>query len=84
MRQYRGTLTVPGEDSPYRTRSVAENLDLFRGVCALVSFPDGTHTLRAKIDMASGNLNMRDPVMFRILHASHHRTGDTWCVLPDV
>jgi len=81
MRQYRGTLTVPGEDSPYRTRSVAENLDLFERMRA-GEFPDGTHTLRAKIDMASGNLNMRDPVMFRILHASHHRTGDTWCIYP--
>jgi len=81
MRQYRGTLTVPGEDSPYRTRSVAENLDLFERMRA-GEFPDGAHTLRAKIDMASGNLNMRDPVMFRILHASHHRTGDTWCVYP--
>jgi glutaminyl-tRNA synthetase len=81
MRQYRGTLTVPGEDSPYRTRSVAENLDLFERMRA-GEFPDGAHTLRAKIDMASGNLNMRDPVMFRILHASHHRTGDRWCVYP--
>jgi glutaminyl-tRNA synthetase len=81
MRQYRGTLTVPGEDSPYRTRSVAENLDLFERMRA-GEFPDGTHTLRAKIAMASGNLNMRDPVMFRILHASHHRTGDTWCIYP--
>jgi len=81
MRQYRGTLTVPGEDSPYRTRSVAENLDLFERMRA-GEFPDGAHTVRAKIDMASGNLNMRDPVMFRILHASHHRTGDTWCIYP--
>jgi glutaminyl-tRNA synthetase len=81
MRQYRGTLTVPGEDSPYRTRSVAENLDLFERMRA-GEFPDGAHTLRAKIDMASGNLNMRDPVMFRILHASHHRTGDRWCIYP--
>jgi glutaminyl-tRNA synthetase len=81
MRQYRGTLTIPGEDSPYRTRSVAENLDLFERMRA-GEFPDGTHTLRAKIDMASGNMNMRDPVMFRILHASHHRTGDTWCIYP--
>jgi glutaminyl-tRNA synthetase len=81
VRQYRGTLTVPGEDSPYRTRSVAENLDLFERMRA-GEFPDGAHTLRAKIDMASGNLNMRDPVMFRILHASHHRTGDRWCVYP--
>jgi glutaminyl-tRNA synthetase len=81
MRQYRGTLSVPGEDSPYRTRSVAENVDLFERMRA-GEFPEGTHTLRAKIDMASGNMNMRDPVMFRILHASHHRTGDTWCIYP--
>jgi glutaminyl-tRNA synthetase len=81
MREYRGTLTEPGKDSPYRTRSVAENLDLFERMRA-GEFPAGTHTLRAKIDMASGNLNMRDPVMYRILHASHHRTGDTWCIYP--
>ena len=81
MRQYRGTLSVPGEDSPYRTRSVEENVDLFERMRA-GEFPEGTHTLRAKIDMASGNMNMRDPVMFRILHASHHRTGDTWCIYP--
>ena len=81
MRQYRGTLTEPGKDSPYRTRSVAENLDLFERMRA-GEFPEGAHTLRAKIDMASGNLNMRDPVMFRILHASHHRTGDKWCIYP--
>jgi glutaminyl-tRNA synthetase len=81
MRQYRGTLTIPGEDSPYRTRSIAENLDLFERMRA-GEFPEGTHTLRAKIDMASGNLNMRDPVMFRILHATHHRTGDAWCIYP--
>ncbi|MBM3222545.1 MAG: glutamine--tRNA ligase/YqeY domain fusion protein, partial [Candidatus Tectomicrobia bacterium] len=81
MRQYRGTLTVPGEDSPYRTRSVEENLALFEQMRA-GAFPEGTHTLRAKIDMASGNLNMRDPVMFRILHAPHHRTGTQWCMYP--
>jgi glutaminyl-tRNA synthetase len=81
MREYRGTLTEPGKDSPYRTRSVAENLDLFERMRA-GAFPEGAHTLRAKIDMASGNLNMRDPVMYRILHASHHRTGDTWCIYP--
>ena len=81
MRDYRGTLTEPGKDSPYRMRSVAENLDLFERMRA-GEFPEGAHTLRAKIDMASGNLNMRDPVMFRILHASHHRTGDKWCIYP--
>ena len=81
VRQYRGTLTIPGEDSPYRTRSIEENLDLFARMRA-GEFPDGTHTLRAKIDMASGNINMRDPVMFRILHSTHHRTGDTWCIYP--
>jgi glutaminyl-tRNA synthetase len=81
MREYRGTLTEPGKDSPYRTRSVAENLDLFERMRA-GEFPEGAHTLRAKIDMASGNLNMRDPVMFRILHATHHRTGDKWCIYP--
>ncbi len=81
MREYRGTLTEPGKDSPYRTRSVADNLDLF-GRMRAGEFPEGAHTLRAKIDMASGNLNMRDPVMYRILHASHHRTSDTWCIYP--
>src|ERR687887_596327 len=81
MREYRGTLTEPGKDSPYRTRSVAENLDLFERMRA-GEFPEGTHTLRAKIDMASPNLNMRDPVMYRILHAEHHRTGDKWCIYP--
>jgi glutaminyl-tRNA synthetase len=81
MREYRGTLTEPGKDSPYRTRSVAENLDLFERMRA-GEFPEGAHTLRAKIDMASGNLNLRDPVMFRILHATHHRTGDKWCIYP--
>jgi glutaminyl-tRNA synthetase len=81
MREYRGTLTEPGKDSPYRMRSVAENLDLFERMRA-GEFPEGAHTLRAKIDMASGNLNMRDPVMYRILHASHHRTDDQWCIYP--
>jgi glutaminyl-tRNA synthetase len=81
MRAYRGTLTEPGKDSPYRTRSVAENLDLFERMRA-GEFPEGAHTLRAKIDMTSGNLNMRDPVMFRILHATHHRTDDTWRIYP--
>jgi glutaminyl-tRNA synthetase len=81
MRVYRGTLTEPGKDSPYRTRSVAENLDLFERMRA-GEFPEGAHTLRAKIDMTSGNLNMRDPVMFRILHATHHRTDDAWCIYP--
>ena len=81
VRQYRGTLTEPGKESPYRNRSIEENLDLFQRMKA-GEFPDGTRTLRAKIDMASPNLNMRDPVMYRILHASHHRTGDQWCIYP--
>ena len=81
IREYRGTLTEPGKDSPYRTRSVAENVDLFQRM-RVGKFPDGTRTLRAKIDMASPNLNMRDPVMYRILHAAHHRTGDRWCIYP--
>jgi glutaminyl-tRNA synthetase len=80
-RSYRGTLTEPGKNSPYRDRPVAENLDLFRRMRA-GEFPDGTRVLRAKIDMASGNMNMRDPVLYRILHTSHHRTGDTWCIYP--
>jgi glutaminyl-tRNA synthetase len=80
-RSYRGTLTEPGKNSPYRDRSVEENLDLFRRMRA-GEFPDGARVLRAKIDMASGNMNMRDPVLYRILHASHHRTGDTWCIYP--
>jgi glutaminyl-tRNA synthetase len=79
IREYRGTLTEPGKDSPYRNRSVEENLDLFRRMRA-GEFADGAHVLRAKIDMASRNLNMRDPVMYRILNASHHRTGDKWCI----
>jgi len=81
IRQYRGTLTEPGKGSPYRNRSVEENLDLFERMRA-GEFPDGARTLRAKIDMASPNLNMRDPVMYRILHAEHHRTGDKWCIYP--
>ena len=81
IREYRGTLTAPGKDSPYRTRSVEENLDLF-GRMRAGEFDDGSRTLRAKIDMASGNLNMRDPVMYRILKAAHHRTGDRWCIYP--
>ncbi|MCK4342343.1 MAG: glutamine--tRNA ligase/YqeY domain fusion protein [Phycisphaerae bacterium] len=80
-RAYRGTLTKPGRDSPYRNRGVEENLDLFQRMRA-GEFPDGTRTLRAKIDMASPNLNMRDPVMYRILRATHHRTGETWCIYP--
>ncbi|MBN1816145.1 MAG: glutamine--tRNA ligase/YqeY domain fusion protein [Sedimentisphaerales bacterium] len=80
-RQYRGTLTQPGRESPYRHRTVEENLDLFERMRA-GEFPDGSRTLRAKIDMAHPNLNMRDPVMYRILHASHHRTGDAWCIYP--
>ncbi len=81
IRQYRGTLTEPGKNSPYRDRSVDENLDLFRRM-RNGEFPDGARVLRAKIDMTSGNVNMRDPVMYRILQASHHRTGDKWCIYP--
>jgi glutaminyl-tRNA synthetase len=81
IRQYRGTLTEPGVNSPYRGRSVEENLDLFERMRA-GEFPDGARVLRAKIDMASGNINLRDPVMYRILHADHHRTGDEWCIYP--
>lgn len=81
MREYRGTLTEPGKPSPWRERPVAETLDLFERMRA-GEFPDGSKTLRAKIDMASPNLNMRDPVMYRILHATHHRTGDKWCIYP--
>ncbi len=81
MREYRGTLTEPGRDSPYRNRPMEENLDLFRRM-RQGEFTDGSMTLRAKIDMASPNVNMRDPVMYRILHASHHRTGDAWCIYP--
>lgn len=81
IREYRGTLTKPGKESPYRDRSVEENLDLFRRMRA-GEFPDGARVLRAKIDMASPNLNLRDPVLYRIQHASHHRTGDKWCIYP--
>jgi len=80
-REYRGTLKTPGKDSPYRDRSVEENLDLFRRMRD-GEFPDGSRTLKAKIDMASPNLNLRDPVMYRVLHAEHHRTGDRWCIYP--
>ncbi|MGO9014822.1 MAG: glutamine--tRNA ligase/YqeY domain fusion protein [Dissulfurispiraceae bacterium] len=81
IREYRGTLTAPGKDSPYRNRSVDENLDLFERMKA-GEFEDGARVLRAKIDMASGNINMRDPVMYRIKKESHHRTGDKWCIYP--
>ena len=81
IREYRGTLTEPGKESPWRNRTIEENLDLFERMRA-GEFPDGARTLRAKIDMASKNLNMRDPVMYRILHAEHHRTGDKWCIYP--
>ena len=81
MREYRGTLTEPGKNSPWRDRTVEENLDLF-GRMRAGEFPDGSRTLRARIDMAAPNINMRDPVMYRILHATHHRTGDKWCIYP--
>ncbi|MEQ8237441.1 MAG: glutamine--tRNA ligase/YqeY domain fusion protein, partial [Syntrophomonadaceae bacterium] len=81
IRAYRGTLTEPGKNSPYRQRSVDENLDLFQRMRA-GEFPDGARVLRAKIDMASPNINMRDPVLYRILRATHHRTGDEWCIYP--
>jgi len=81
IREYRGTLTEPGENSPFRARSAEENLSLFKRMRS-GEFPDGSSTLRAKIDMASPNLNLRDPVMYRILHATHHRTGDQWCIYP--
>ncbi|HEY2942306.1 MAG TPA: glutamine--tRNA ligase/YqeY domain fusion protein, partial [Vicinamibacteria bacterium] len=81
IREHRGTLTEPGRDSPYRTRTVEENLDLFRRMRA-GEFPDGARVLRAKIDMASPNINLRDPVMYRILHARHPMTGDKWCIYP--
>lgn len=81
MREYRGNLTEPGKPSPFRDRSVEENLDLFRRMRA-GEFSDGSRTLRAKIDMASSNLNLRDPVLYRILHAEHHRTGNEWCIYP--
>ena len=81
MRTYRGTLTELGKNSPYRDRSVEENLDLFRRMRD-GEFPDGTHVLRAKIDMTSPNINLRDPVLYRIRHASHYRTGNSWCIYP--
>ncbi len=81
IREYRGTLTQPGRESPYRNRPAAENLDLFRGMRS-GKFPDGAQVLRAKIDMASPNLNMRDPVLYRIKRETHHRTGDRWCIYP--
>lgn len=81
IREYRGTLTEPGKNSPFRDRSIEENLDLFRRMRD-GEFPDGSRVLRAKIDMSSGNINLRDPVMYRILHAHHHRTGDKWCIYP--
>ena len=81
IREYRGTLTEPGRNSPYRERSVDENLDLLRRMRA-GEFPDGAHVVRARIDMASPNINMRDPILYRIRHATHHRTGDVWCIYP--
>jgi glutaminyl-tRNA synthetase len=81
IREHRGTLTEPGKDSPYRTRTVDENIDLFQRM-KQGEFPNGSRVLRAKIDMASPNINMRDPVMYRILHAPHHRTGNEWCIYP--
>lgn len=81
IREYRGTLTGPGRESPYRDRSIEENLDLFNRM-QLGEFPDGSRTLRAKIDMSSPNITMRDPVLYRILDMSHHRTGDKWCIYP--
>src|SRR5689334_19709444 len=81
IREYRGTLTEPGRNSPYRDRTVEENLDLFRRMRA-GEFPDGTHVLRAMIDMGSPNINMRDPTLYRIRHAAHHRTGDAWSIYP--
>ena len=81
IREYRGTLTEPGKDSPYRNRTVAENIELFERM-RNGKLPDGSHTLRAKIDMSSSNVNLRDPVMYRMLKAHHHRTGDKWCIYP--
>ena len=81
IREHRGTLTEPGRNSPYRNRSAEESLDLFRRMRAR-EFPDGAHVLRARIDMASANINMRDPVLYRIRHAEHHRTGNDWCIYP--
>jgi glutaminyl-tRNA synthetase len=81
IREYRGTLKTPGKESPYRNRGIEENLNLFEQI-KNGQFPDGTKVLRAKVDMASGNINMRDPVIYRILHSHHHRTGDKWCIYP--
>ncbi|AJQ29927.1 glutamine--tRNA ligase/YqeY domain fusion protein [Pelosinus fermentans] len=81
MREYRGTLTEPGKNSPYRSRSIAENLELFDGM-RTGKFADGSRVLRAKIDMASPNVNLRDPILYRIMRAEHHRTGNTWCIYP--
>jgi glutaminyl-tRNA synthetase len=81
IREYRGTLTEPGKESPYRNRSVEENLDLFERMRA-GDYPDGARVLRAKIDMSSGNMNLRDPILYRIMHTMHHRTGDKWCIYP--
>jgi glutaminyl-tRNA synthetase len=81
MREYRGTLTAPGKESPYRNRAVEENLELFEGM-KRGEFADGSKTLRAKIDMAAANVNLRDPVMYRVLRAHHHRTGNDWCIYP--
>ena len=81
IREYRGTLTEPGKESPYRGRSVEENLDLFTRMKA-GEFADGSHVLRAKIDMASPNITLRDPVIYRISRSTHHRTGDEWCIYP--
>ena len=81
IREYRGTLTEPGKESPYRNRSVEENLELFENMKNGV-YKDGEKVLRAKIDMASPNINMRDPIIYRVAHISHHRTGDKWCIYP--
>ena len=81
IRKYRGTLTEPGKESPYRNRSVEENLQLFEEMKE-GKYADGTKVLRAKIDMASPNINMRDPVIYRVAHMTHHRTGDQWCIYP--
>ena len=81
IREYRGTLTEPGKNSPYRDRSVEENLELFENM-KNGRYQDGEKVLRAKIDMASPNINMRDPIIYRVAHMNHHRTGDTWCIYP--
>ena len=81
LREYRGTLTEPGKESPYRSRSIEENLDLFERM-RKGEFKDGEKVLRAKIDMSSPNMNMRDPIIYRIAHATHHNTGDKWCIYP--